>query len=92
MRFHNQAYRLGIQVEIGSAFTQLTLFQCTYSFERSNERKKKLFKNKIFCDIHVQGAQDIRSSVKYTKFFSYILMGDGAKNVTNESKFPIYVQ
>ena len=34
--------------------------------------KKKLFKNKFFCDIHVQGAQDIRSSAKYTKFFYFL--------------------
>ena len=36
--------------------------------------EKKLFKNEIICDIHVQGAQDIRSSEKNIKFlYKYIL-------------------
>ena len=58
-----------------------TLVNCKWNNEKSQRcnvltvlnvqmnEKTKFFKNEFFCDIHVQGAQDIRSSVKYTKFF-----------------------
>ena len=33
---------------------------------------KNFFFNGIFCDIHVQGAHDVRSSAKNTKFFYFL--------------------
>ena len=57
------------------------LFSVSYNRNTNNvltvlnvqmNEKKKFFKNKSFCDIHLQEAQDIRPSAKYTKFFYFL--------------------